>query len=179
MKFFIGIELLTLTFVFSAVMAQLQHDGGRQRQGTLQLEGFTKFVPQEWRPHIKGYAFRRYMQKLKLWWRITEENQHERIGPLIVSRLQGTPFTAAMSFSRTRDGVPYMGDEAMALPAPEAGPNAGADQPDIRHFLNQQKVFYELRNQDRVGIVSGAFFDCKRGRRQDLPTWIAAFELAF
>ena len=33
----------------------------------LNLEAFTKYVPPGWRPHIKGYTFRRYQQKLKLW----------------------------------------------------------------------------------------------------------------
>eukprot|EP00959_Pyramimonas_sp_CCMP1952_P343845 7202280-Pyramimonas_sp.AAC.1 len=120
------------------------------------------------------------MQKLKLWWRITEENQYERIGPLIVSRLQGAPFTAAMSFTHVRDGVQYRGDEAIALPAQLANPpHQQEDQPGIKHFLNQQKAIYELHDQDRVGIVLDSFFDCRRGYHQDIPTWISSFELAF
>eukprot|EP00959_Pyramimonas_sp_CCMP1952_P316375 6621781-Pyramimonas_sp.AAC.1 len=52
-------------------------------KGGLGLEDFTKNVPPGWKPNARGYTFRKYMQKLRLWWRITDEMSEERIGPLI------------------------------------------------------------------------------------------------
>eukprot|EP00959_Pyramimonas_sp_CCMP1952_P092484 1935502-Pyramimonas_sp.AAC.1 len=86
-------------------------------KGGLGLEDFTKNVPPGWKPNVRGYTFRKYMQKLRLWWRITDEMSEERIGPLIVSRLKGPPFSQAMSYTIIRNGISYRGDEAMALPS--------------------------------------------------------------
>ena len=146
----------------------------------LALEDFSKTIPPGWKPHIRGYTFRKYMQKLRLWWRITDEDREERIGPLIVSRLKSTPFTQAMSFSIRRQGVTYRGDEAVSLPAVEADPvnQIQAEHSGIRQFLDMMKNLYELHDQDRVGIVLDAYFECRRGNRE-LTAWIAQQEMAF
>ena len=172
------LALNSISFSFNSQVM----DNSRPTTG-LSLEEFTKGVPPGWRTNIKGYTFRRYMQKLKLWWRITDEDDWGRVGPLIVSRPQGTIFKAAMSFTITRtiNGVKvvYRGDEAVALPPLTAIQNNGVEeQAGIRTFLNQQKAIYELHDQDRVGIVLDSFFDCQRGNL-DIPTWISQFELAY
>ena len=102
------------------------------------------------------------MQKLRLWYRITEEQNEERIGPLIISRLQGPPFQQAMSFSISRGGVTYRGDEAMALPTIEADIQQGipGERSGIRQFLDKMRTLCELHDQDRVGIVMDAYFEC-------------------
>ena len=146
----------------------------------LALEDFSKTIPPGWKPLVRGYTFRKYMQKLRLWWRITDEDREERIGPLIVSRLKSTPFRQAMSFTIVRDGVTYRGDEAVSLPAVAEDQARGvqAEHSGIRQFLDVMKGLYELHDQDRVGIVLDAYFDCRRGN-SDLPQWIAQQEMAF
>ena len=64
-------------------------------------------------PH---YPFRRYMERLRLWYRQTELDV-DAIGPAVAARLQGRPFNLAMSLSfQSRDGRQLRGDEALAFP---------------------------------------------------------------
>ena len=63
-------------------------------------------------PH---YPFRRYMERLRLWYRQTELDVGT-IGPAVAARLQGRPFNLAMSLAfQNRDGAQLRGDEALAF----------------------------------------------------------------
>ena len=83
----------------------------------VQLEDFTQRVPPGWRPGIQKYSFKRYLQRLNLWWRITDV-QLPGAGPLMASRLQGTPFKIATTLKVTRlNGMTYTGEDALSLDA--------------------------------------------------------------
>eukprot|EP00959_Pyramimonas_sp_CCMP1952_P445566 9328689-Pyramimonas_sp.AAC.1 len=85
-----------------------------------------------------------------------------------------------MSYTIARGGVTYRGYEIMALPAVPADAAAGTpeDYSGIRQFLDTLKTVYELHDQDRVGMVLDAYFDCTRGN-SELTNWIAQCEMAY
>ena len=82
--------------------------------GGLPLESFNRSSPPGWKPWMPHYPFRRYMERLRLWYRQTELGV-EAIGPAVAARLQGRPFNLAMSLSfEDQTGQQLRGDEALA-----------------------------------------------------------------
>ena len=69
--------------------------------GSLPLEAFTKSTPPGWRPGVATYPIRRFVQLLRLWWRLTDLPE-ESAGVAMAGRLRGTAFQFAISLSITR-----------------------------------------------------------------------------
>ena len=98
--------------------------------GGIPLDEYSKTVPPGWRENIDGYPFKTYIEKLRLWHRITEYQDHEK-GPIIVGRLKGGAYKYAVrtSISRVREVqnpdtghlemkvVQLKGDDALCEPA--------------------------------------------------------------
>ena len=131
------------------------------------LEEFTRKIPPGWRPGIKSYPFRRYMEKLRLWWRFAEIRE-DQVGPLVAARLQGTPFDLAMTFELYRDGVKYTGADALALVNVDAtvdvnGNTVAAQPAGVTIFIQQLIQEYEKHDQDRQTEKLDTFFDLRRG----------------
>ena len=59
------------------------------------LQEFSKFVPPGWKPGLDDYPFRKFLERLHLWWRITPLSEEEA-GPMIASRLIDKPFDIAI-----------------------------------------------------------------------------------
>ena len=83
--------------------------------GNLKLEEYNSRTPPGWRQGVPRYPYRLYMQKLRLWWRMTDLTE-QQAGAAVASRLHGTPFQIAMRLRITREGVEYVGDDALILP---------------------------------------------------------------
>ena len=82
----------------------------------LPLDAYNRTTPPGWRPALMHYPFRRYIERLRLWYRMTDLGI-EQIGPAIAGRLQGRPYNMAMSLRITnRAGVVMVADEALAYP---------------------------------------------------------------
>ena len=81
------------------------------RTGTLDLEEFTRFIPPGWKPGLKGYSFKKYSQRLKLWWRtknITgcEPGDVDTVAAgLVLGRLKGSAYKKGIEYRIARDGT--------------------------------------------------------------------------
>ena len=83
---------------------------------TLPLEAYNKSTPPGWKLGLYRYQFRRFMERMRLWYRLTDLNV-DQIGPAIVGRLQGKPFTLALRTQvRAQNGNMLTGDEGLAYP---------------------------------------------------------------
>ena len=94
----------------------------------LPLEQFNVSTPPGWKPHTTNYPLRRYLERLRLWYRLTNLLP-EQLGPAVASRLQGRPYDLANALRFTLpDGRTIVGDEALAYPGadPQVDPNTGA-----------------------------------------------------
>ena len=94
----------------------------------LPLEQFNVSTPPGWKPHTTNYPLRRYLERLRLWYRLTNLLP-EQLGPAVASRLQGRPYDLANALRFTLpDGRTLVGDEALAYPGadPQVDPNTGA-----------------------------------------------------
>ena len=86
---------------------------------------------------------------------------------MIVSRLGGSCFQAAMEFRLERSGTVLIGDDAVCAPHLPAtvdvhGHVTAPEQPaGITVLLQQLRNAYELHDQDRAGIVLDEFFDVR------------------
>ena len=91
-------------------MADLGHGAGSS--GGLPLESFSRSVPPGWKPHLTHYPFRRFLERVRLWFRQTDLDATQ-LGPALAARLQGRPFNQAMALAITRqDGTVLRGDYA-------------------------------------------------------------------
>ena len=104
---------------------------GAGTSGGLPLEQYNRSVPPGWRPGILHYPFRRFIERLRLWYRQTDLDVSQ-CGPAVAGRLAGRPFSLAMALRVVRqDGTELRGDAALAYPGESATthPTTGADIP--------------------------------------------------
>ncbi|CAE8697760.1 unnamed protein product, partial [Polarella glacialis] len=77
---------------------------------------FSKLVPPGWRPGIPGYPIKLFFERLKLWYRVTD-NAEAQLGILVAGRLQGAPQKIALRLRLPRPvaagGGHDIGDEAL------------------------------------------------------------------
>ena len=118
-------------------------------------------------PH---YPFRRYMERLRLWYRQTELDV-EAIGPAVAARLQGRPFNLAMSLAfQDRTGRQLRGDEALAFAGAPATLDAQgavvapAIDSGIQQLLRVLQRWYGAEEQQTTGAAIDGFLDLRRGR---------------
>ena len=94
----------------------------------LPLEQFNSTTPPGWKPHLIAYPWRRYLERLRLWYRLTTLLP-EQLGPAVASRLQDRPYDLANALRLPLpDGRILVGDEALAFPGQDAqlDPTSGA-----------------------------------------------------
>ena len=86
----------------------------------LPLDQFNTTTPPGWKPHVTNFPLKRYLERLRLWYRLTNLLP-EQLGPAVASRLQGRPYDLANSLRVTLpDGRTIVGDEALAFPGADA-----------------------------------------------------------
>ena len=82
----------------------------------LPLDEFTRSLPPGWKPGLHRYTFKQYEQLVKLWWRSKNVDDAAVAAILIASRLHDMPRRRALNFRANRNGVDYVGDDALVLP---------------------------------------------------------------
>ena len=139
--------------------------------GGLQLDQYNKSTPPGWRPGLYHYPYRRFIERLRLWYRITDLNA-EQVGPAVAGRLQGRPFNLAMSLTITdRGGEVLTGDSALAF----AGRDPTIDQPTgritepalengLQTLIRVLHHKYGMDDQVNVRDLIDSFLDLRRGR---------------
>ena len=154
------------------------------KASNIALDEFTTNVPPGWRPGIKGYSYRDYSDKLKLWWRIKGTDDDAKAAALVVSRLQGSPYKMAMKLRLVRNGVTYEGDDAICLPAtaavidPISGETVPAEPSGLQVILTRLRNDHRLHDHDEQTEAMDEFFDIRQNNR-DLITYLTAFEFAY
>ena len=145
---------------------------GRDRGGAdfthMALEESTRNVPPGWRPYVPSYPWKRYKERLQLWWRFAEVRE-DQVGALVAARLQGQAFELAMNFKIIRQGVTHVGVEALSLPASENVTDAlgnileAAQPTGIAQLLSLLAREYEIHDQDKQTHIIDKFLDTRRG----------------
>ena len=128
-------------------------------------------MPPGWRPHLAHYPFRRFLERVRLWYRQTDLDATQ-LGPALAARLQGRPFILAMALQlTTQAGVVIRGDEALAHAGEQAvtDPNTGAitsaaTENGLQHLLRLLARWYGSDAQQVVGSAVDEFLDLRRGR---------------
>ena len=134
------------------------------------LESYNRSTPPGWRPGVTKFTIRRYLERLRLWYRQTDLGP-EQVGPAVAGRLAGRAFDTAMSLRIvTQSGRALSGDSALAF----AGEAAQTDQagnvvlPAVDSGLQQLlRILQQQYGADEQQIVTGIidnFTDLRRGR---------------
>ncbi|CAE8710616.1 unnamed protein product, partial [Polarella glacialis] len=150
-----------------------QRGQGQSYGGGLPLSEFNKVVPPGWRPGIPGYPIKLFFERLKLWYRVTD-NAEAQLGVLVAGRLQGAPQKIALRLRLPRPvaaGGGYdIGDEALIrlsqeqLIDPATNTIAQEYIPSGLQFLCQAlRAIYGLQDQDRTTVALDSFYEFKRG----------------
>ena len=148
----------------------------------LPLDIYTKSTPPGWRPGLLHYPYRKFLEKLRLWYRLTDLDATQ-VGPAVAGRLQGRPYNMAMALRmNNRVGTELSGDAALSYPGePEqVDPSSGAVlQPAIESGL--QRLIRTLARrygadsqQTATGLID-IFVDLRRGR-MSLLDYLNEFE---
>ncbi|CAE8626795.1 unnamed protein product [Polarella glacialis] len=146
---------------------------GQSYGGGLPLSEFNKVVPPGWRPGIPGYPIKLFFERLKLWYRVTD-NAEAQLGVLVAGRLQGAPQKIALRLRLPRPvaaGGGYdIGDEALIRLSQEQLIDAATNTivqeyiPSGLQFLCQAlRAIYGLQDQDRATVALDSFYEFKRG----------------
>ncbi|CAE8595807.1 unnamed protein product, partial [Polarella glacialis] len=146
---------------------------GQSYGGGLPLSEFNKLVPPGWRPGIPGYPIKLFFERLKLWYRVTD-NAEAQLGILVAGRLQGAPQKIALRLRLPRPvaaGGGYdIGDEALIRLSQEQVIDPANNTivqeyiPSGLQFLCQAlRAIYGLQDQDRTTVALDSFYEFKRG----------------
>ena len=150
----------------------------------LPLDAYNRTTPPGWRPSLTHYPFRRYLDRLRLWYRMTDL-EVVQIGPAVAGRLQGRPYNMALSLRfATRAGVVIVGDEALAFAGEPAALDAmgqivaPAIESGIQQLIRLLARRYGADNQQTSTSTIDQFEDLRRGRLS-LLEYLAEFEHLF
>ena len=138
--------------------------------GGLPLESFTRGVPPGWRPYLAHYPYRRWLERLRLWFRQTDLDATQQ-GPSVAARLTGRPFNIAMALQvTTQAGRLLRGDDALAHEGEaaqfDAAGNviAAATEYGLQLLLRELGRHYGADAQQEAGQTIDQFLELRRGR---------------
>ena len=69
--------------------------------GGIPLDEYTKNVPPGWKPGLDHYPLKSYLDKIKIWWHLTDLQETE-IGPAMASRLKLGPWNLSILLPLSR-----------------------------------------------------------------------------
>jgi hypothetical protein len=138
----------------------------------LPLEAYTKSVPPGFAVGQTHFPFRRYLERLRLWYRLTDLDASQ-IGPAVAGRLSGRPFNLAMSLRIDTLGPAgvLVGDAALAFPgqAQAIDPQTGlllqpAIESGMQQIIRVLQHSYGADDQQVTVSTIDMFLDLRRGR---------------
>ena len=135
----------------------------------LPLDQYTKTCPPGWRLGMAKYPLKRYIDLLRLWYRLTDFN-NEQVGPAAAGRLSGRPFSLATEMTLQRqNGQVLVGDAALAFPGEQPGVDANglalpATPSGLQRVMTVLQEKYGTEAQDQVAQDLDDFLDLRRGR---------------
>ena len=155
----------------------------------LAVENYTKSTPPGWRPGIAGYPFRLYVQRMRLWYRITELSS-SACGPAAIGRLSGRPYSLILETLRltTQEGEVLLGDAALAFEGQSAiaAVPATADTPAVEaqpEVLNGMEAmlqllakWYSAPDQSTSQSAIDMFESFERSQGMSLLSYLLEFE---
>ena len=158
------------------------HDTPHAAPGT-PLEQYTKTLPPGWKPELRHYPFRLYVQRMRLWYRITDLPASS-IGPAAVGRLSGRPYSLVLETFKivTQGGVTLTGDAALAFEGEPAIPAAG-DAParpavnnGLEAMLELLSKWYSAPDQSTSQRAIDMFESHERQQGMSLLSYLLEFE---
>ena len=138
--------------------------------GGLPLESFNRSVPPGWKPYQQHYPYRRWLERLRLWYRQTDLDATQS-GPAVASRLTGRPFNIAMATQITTQlGTVLRGDAALAHEGEGAQYDGNgvllqaATEGGLQTLLRELTRRYGADAQQLAGASIDTFLELRRGR---------------
>eukprot|EP00435_Cladocopium_sp_Y103_P057978 s380_g20.t1 len=133
--------------------------------GAIPLTEYRRDVPPGWQPGDSGYSLRSYLEKLRLWYRISSLDD-ELVGPVIAGRLYGRAHRVAVSLRVPRpDGAFDVGDAALVrLPVDEVrDPYTNEILQEhipsgVQYLVNALRAAFGQMDQDLATSSLEAFF---------------------
>ena len=107
-------HFVTATFCYCYMLnPQAQQSNSADKYNTsIGLQEYNPHTPPGWKPGLKNYPFRKYIQKMQLWNAI-KACTNDQVGPLVAGRLCGSAFQIAMHLRITRStGDVLLGPES-------------------------------------------------------------------
>lgn len=172
-------------FHFIHAFGMAHHDGSAPG---IALDSFTKTTPPGWKPGVRTYPLKRYLQLLQLWSRQTECNE-EAFGPTIAGRLRGIAFQFAMAVSRERLDLSLgirrtmVGPELLSQAShvawtDGAGNHHGKASNGGRVLIEAITVEYGVHDKDQAVASLDSYFKLTRANGT-LESYITMSELTF
>ena len=137
----------------------------------LPLESYTKTTSPGWKVGTPKYTFRRFLERLRLWYRQTDLPP-ESLGPAVAGRLQGRLFDTALGLKFTlANGTRLVGDEALAYPGADAvfDLNTGAvvtpaEDNGLQRLLRILTQQHGADDQQQITGIIDQYDDLRQGR---------------
>ena len=152
--------------------------------GTIPLTEYRRDVPPGWQPGDSGYSLRAYLEKLRMWYRISSL-EDELVGPVIAGRLYGRAHRVAVSLRVPRpDGTYDIGDAALVrLPVDEVRDPATNEllqehiPSGVQYLVNALRAAFGQMDQDLATSSLEAFFGLTRhGNKLSLSEYSVEFD---
>ena len=152
--------------------------------GTIPLTEYRRDVPPGWQPGDSSYSLRAYLEKLRMWYRISSL-EDELVGPVIAGRLYGRAHRVAVSLRVPRpDGTYDIGDAALVrLPVDEVRDPATNEllqehiPSGVQYLVNALRAAFGQMDQDLATSSLEAFFGLTRhGNKLSLSEYSVEFD---
>jgi hypothetical protein len=172
-------QVLSLTFIQPVrqsvkVFAMSEYAG----TGGMPLDQYSDKVPPGWKIGLPHYPFRRYLERLRLFYRMTSLSVIQ-CGPAVAGRLVGRPYNMALKLRiECRNGVVLFGDDALAF---EGTPAMGALAPEESGLQQLIRLLSKRYGADSDNVLDQAldnFFDLRRGQLS-LNEYLSEFDYCY
>lgn len=151
----------------------------------MSIQQYSKDVPPGWRP--RSYPLKQFRESLSIWSKLTTLPA-EKVGPAIVSRLEGEAYKIAMGLQHARkrptDGIDelFIGLDAVVLPAQPAvlGPTGVEIIPaypsGCKCLIDKLTQVFGFDDQDEAWMALDKFFLCIRKYNQGFSSFVTEWE---